>query len=125
MVAEPEIWLRSFYGDHGIKRGPVSWRSAICIWLNGAGAGLWRGYRFTGAKAGLANRSPALTEHGENGPDGISVQYGDVYHAVLRMGFWSAVPVGAGRHHFLCHSLFCDTADMLHLVVGQIQVRAS
>jgi hypothetical protein len=66
----------------------------------------------------------AITESGENGPDGISVQYGDVYHALLRMGFWPAFPVGAGRHHLLCRPFFCDTAGILHLVVGQVQVWA-
>ena len=52
-------------------------------------------------------------------------QHGNVHHPVLRMGIWPAVPAGAGRHHPLCRSLLCDTADVLHLVVGQIQVRAS
>ena len=127
-----EWWLSQKFGyavfteTTASNAGPVSWRHALCIWLNGAGAGLWRGYRLTGAKAGLANRSPALREPGENGPDGLSVQYGDVHHAVLRMGFWSAFPVGAGRHHlFMPSSFLCDTADFLHLVVGQIQVWAS
>jgi len=72
----------------------------------------------------MAGRTSAFTEPGENGIDGISVQHGDVYNAVLRLWLWSAFPAGTGCYHFLCRLIFRDSDDILQLVVGQIQVWA-